>query len=158
MMILAIIMAVMHHARAVALAAVSAAFGLERSLHLCKLRSETTEHSLNDMVGPNAKALISNFSRQMPISQMPSKTHELIRICMPDFDNKLRGGLILQQPPVVKLQGISIGHRHRLWKVEKDIFAFIRTEANAAAMACVKIQGDSASCLFLRPMPRRAMN
>jgi hypothetical protein len=57
----------------VAVAAVSAAFGLEGGLHLYKIRSEAMEHILNHMVGPNAKNLVSNFGRQMPISQMPSK-------------------------------------------------------------------------------------
>jgi hypothetical protein len=79
----------------VAVAAVSAAFGLEGGLRLYKIRSEAMEHSLDHMVGPNAKNLVSNFSRQMPISQMPSKAHKLIQIFMPDFNNKFRGGLNL---------------------------------------------------------------
>jgi hypothetical protein len=76
----------------VAVAGVSAAFGLERDLHPCKICSEAEEHILDHVVRPNAKNLVSNFSRQMPISQMPSKAHKLIGIFMPDFDNKLRGG------------------------------------------------------------------
>ncbi len=87
MMMPTLIMAVM-----VAVTAVSAAFGLEGGLDLYKIRSEAMEHILDHIVGPNAKNLVSNFSRQMPISQMPSKAHELIRIFMPDFDNKLRSG------------------------------------------------------------------
>jgi hypothetical protein len=79
----------------VPVAAVSAAFRLEGGLHLYEVRSEAVEHILNDMVGPNAKNLVSNFSRQMPISEMPSKTHKLIGIFMPDFDNKLRSGMNL---------------------------------------------------------------
>jgi hypothetical protein len=56
------------------------------------------------------------------------------------------------------LQAISIGHRNRFRKIEKDIFALIRSQANAAAMACVKIESERAFRLFLRPMPRGAMN
>jgi hypothetical protein len=56
------------------------------------------------------------------------------------------------------LQAISVGHRNRLWKIEKDIFALIRSQANAAAMARVKIQSESAYRLFLRPTSGRAMN
>ncbi len=89
---------------------------------------------------------------------MPGKAHELIGFFMPDFDKRLRSGLDLQQPPVFKLQGISIGHRNRFRKVEKDIFALIRSQANAAAMACVKIESERACRLFLRPMPGGAMN
>jgi hypothetical protein len=145
-------------AMVMAVAAVSAAFGLERSLHRCQVRSEPMEHSLNYMIGPNAEDLISNFGRQMPISQMPGNTHELIRIRVPDFYNKLRGGLNLQQPSIVELQGISIGHGYRFWKIEKNIFARIRREANAAAMACVEVERDNAGRLLLRPVPRGAMN
>jgi hypothetical protein len=110
-----------------AVTAVGAAFGLERSLHLYKIRSEAMEHILDHMVGPDAKSLVSNFTRQMSVSQMPSKAYELIELSMPDFDNKLRGGPNLQPPPIFKLQTISIGHRNRLRKVEEDIFALICT-------------------------------
>jgi len=79
----------------VAVTAVSAAFGLEGGLHLYKIRSEAMEHILDHVVGPNAKNLVSNFSRQMPISQMPGKTHKLIGIFMPDLYNELRSGLNL---------------------------------------------------------------
>ena len=139
-------------------AAVSAAFGLEGGLHLYKIRFEVMEHILDHMVGANAKNLVSNLSRQMPISQMPGKAHKLIGIFMPDFDNKLSSGLNLQQPPIFKLQAISIGHRNRFRKVEKDIFALIRSQANAAAMARVEIKSENACRLFLRPEPGGSMN
>jgi hypothetical protein len=142
----------------VAVAAVSAAFGLEGGLHLYKIRFEVMEHILDHMVGANAKNLVSNLSRQMPISQMPGKAHKLIGIFMPDFDNKLSSGLNLQQPPIVKLQAISIGHRNRFREVEKDIFALIGSQANAAAMARVEIESDRASRPFLRPVSGGAMN
>jgi len=142
----------------VVVAAVSAAFGLEGGLYLYKIRFEVMEHILDHMVGANAKNLVSNLSRQMPISQMPGKAHKLIGIFMPDFDNKLSSGLNLQQPPIVKLQAISIGHRNCFRKVEKDIFALIGSQANAAAMARVEIESDRASRPFLRPVSGGAMN
>jgi hypothetical protein len=153
MMIPTVIMIVM-----AAVAAVSAAFGLEGGLHLDKIRSEAMEHIFDHMVGPNAKNLVSNFSRQMSISQMPGKAHELIRIFMPDFDNRLRSGLNLEPPSIFKLQAISIGHRDRFRKVEKDIFALIRSQANAAAMPSVKIESESACRLLPRPQPGGSMN
>jgi len=142
----------------VAVDAVSAAFGLEGGLHLYKICSEATEHILDHMVRPNAKNLVSNFSRQMPISQMPGKAHKLFRIFMPDFDNGLRGGLNLEPPPILKLQAISIGHRDRFRKVEKDILALISNQANAAAMARVKIESEGACRPFRRPKPGGSMN
>jgi hypothetical protein len=134
-----------------AVTAVGAAFGLERGLHLLEIRSEGMEHLLHHSVGPDAKSLVSNFNRQMSVSQMPSKAHKLIWLSMPDFDNKLRGGPDLQPPPIFKLQAISIGHRNRLGKVEEDILAFIRSQANAPAMARFKIKRKNACRLFPRP-------
>jgi hypothetical protein len=56
------------------------------------------------------------------------------------------------------LQAISIGHRNRVRKIEKDIFALIRSQANAAAMARVKIESEGACRLFRRPKPGGSMN
>jgi hypothetical protein len=46
-----------------AVSAVGAAFRLERDLNLYEIRSEAMEHILDHMVGPDAKSLVSNFSR-----------------------------------------------------------------------------------------------
>jgi hypothetical protein len=102
----------------VAVVTVSATFGLEGGVHLYKIGTEASEHILDHVVGPNAKNLLLNFSRQMPIPQMPSKTHKLSRIFVPHFDNQLRSGLNLQPPPVFELQAISIGHGNRFRKVK----------------------------------------
>jgi hypothetical protein len=56
------------------------------------------------------------------------------------------------------LQAISIAHRNCSWKIEKDIFPLIRSHANAAAMARLKIESESARRLFLRPLSGTAMN
>jgi hypothetical protein len=141
-----------------AVAAVSSAFGLEGGLHLCEIRSETMEHVLDYMVRPNTKDLVSDFSRQMPVSQVPGKPHKLIGVLMPDFDNKFRSGLDLQPSSIVQLQAISIRHCTGFRKIEKDIFSLISSQTNAAAVARVKIERESACQLFLRPLPGGAMN
>jgi hypothetical protein len=141
-----------------AVTAVSATFRLERSLHLHEFCAEAIEHFFDHMVGPNAKNLVSNFSRQVAISEMPSKTDKLTGIVVSDFDNQLGSGANLQPPPVFQLQAISIGHSNRFRKVEKNIVSLIRSEDDAAAMARVEIESKSACRFFLRPMPGRAMN
>jgi len=142
----------------VAVAGVSAAFGLERDLHLHEIRSKTNEHILDHVVRPNAKNLTSNFSRQMPISQMPRKARQLIGIFMSDFDNELCCSLNLEPSAVFKLQAISISHGNRLGKVEQDIFAVIPNQANAASMARVKIESERSCRVFRRPIPGESMN
>jgi hypothetical protein len=153
MMMFTVIMVVM-----VTITTVSATFRLERGLQLYKLRSEAMEHLLDHMIGPDAENLVANFSRQMPVSQMPGKAHELIGIFVPYFDNGLRIGSHLEQSSIVKLQGVPIGHRNRFRKIEKDVFALIRGQANAAAMARVEIERQRAGRAFPGPMPGRPMN
>ena len=77
----------------VAVTAVRAAFGLERNLYLHEVRSETVEHILDHMVWANAKGIIPNLRWKMPIPQMPSYTHQLMVILMPDFNDLLGGRL-----------------------------------------------------------------
>ena len=133
--------------------AISPSFRLERSLHPHKMRSQGNEHVLDHMIGPNAKDIACNFSGQMTISQMPSKTRNLTGVFVPDFDDELGSGLNLQQSPILELQAISVGHRNRFWKVEKDVLTLIRGQANAPAVTRIKIESDCACRLLLRPMP-----
>jgi len=79
----------------VAIAGVSAAFGLERDLQPCKICSEAKEHILDHVVRPNAKNLVSNLSRQMAISQMPREASKLVVVFVLDFDNELSRSLHL---------------------------------------------------------------
>jgi hypothetical protein len=130
MMMLLVIMVVM-----VAVSAIGAAFGLKGGMNFYKIRSEATEHVLDDMVGTNAKDVVSNLRRQMAISQMPREAYKLMRIFVPDFDNSFGGGLNSEPPPIFQLQAISIGHGNRFVKIEKDVFALICRQANAASMA-----------------------
>ena len=153
MMMFTVIMVVM-----VAITTVSAAFRLERVLQLYKLRSEAMEHLLDHMIGPDSKNLVANFGRQMPVPQMPGEAHELLGILVPDFHNRLRSGLHYEQSPIFKLQGVPIGHRNRFRKIEKDVLALIRGQANAAAMARVEIERERAGRAFPGPMPGGPMN
>jgi hypothetical protein len=153
MMTSAVIMLVM-----MAVTPVSAAFGLEGSARVHKIRSQAMQHLFDHMVRPNAKNLAANFGRQMPIAQMPRKARELIGIFMPDLDNELGSGPDFQQPSIVKFQTVSISHGNRLRKVEEHIFTLVRPQANATAMARVEIESDGACRLFLWPMPGDAMN
>jgi len=111
----------------VAVAAVRTALGLKGSAHIYEIGSEAAEHVLDHMVGPNTKNLISNFSCQMSISQMPCQAHTLIGIFMSDFDEKFGSRLDPQPSSIMESQAIAIRHCDRFWKVEKDILALIRT-------------------------------
>jgi hypothetical protein len=110
------------------------------------------------VIGPNAQHIVANFGRQMPVSQMPGEAHQLIWILVPDLNNELRLGNDPQPPPIVQLQAVAIGNCDGLRKVEKDVFALVHRQANAAAMAGIEIEGEDAGRLFLRPLAGGAMD
>jgi hypothetical protein len=116
------------------------------------------EHRLDHMIRTNAKNAAANFSRQVPVSQMPGKAHELIRILVPDFDNRLRSRPHHEQSPILKLQGVPVGHGNRFRQIEKHILALIRNESDPAAMALLKIEGEGARRMFPGPMSGAPMN
>jgi hypothetical protein len=116
------------------------------------------EHLLDHVVGPNAKDMVSNFRRQMPIAEMPSQTYELVGIFVSDLYNRFSGGLNLEPPPVLELQSVSVGHGNRFLKIEKDILTLVCRQANAPAMASFKIESESSCYFFFRPVTRGAMN
>jgi hypothetical protein len=62
----------------VAVVAIGATLRLERDVHFRELGAEAAEHLLDDMVGSNAENLVPNFSRQMPVSEMPGQARELV--------------------------------------------------------------------------------
>jgi len=142
----------------VIVAAVRAAFGLKRCLHLHELRAKAMEHIFDHMVGPDPKNVVSNFGRQMTVSQMPHKAEELMGIFVSDFDNRFRSRLNLQPPPVFQLQAISIGHGNCFRKVKKHIFTLVRGQTNTSAVARIKIERQSACRCFFRPMAGGSMN
>jgi hypothetical protein len=119
MMMLAVMMFVM-----VAMP-VSAAFRLKGGLGFLKIRSQTKEHIFYYMVGPNQKNMVSNFGRQMPITQVPCQAHQLDRIFVSDFNNVLHSGLNLQPSSIVELQPVSFSHGNGCWKIKKNIVPLI---------------------------------
>ena len=128
----------------VAVVAIGATLGLERDVYFRELGPEAAEHLLDDMVGANAENLASNFSRQMPVSEVPSQAHKLVGIFVPNFDNMLCSSLNHEPSPIFKLQTISVSHGNGFRKVQENIFACVSSQANAAAVTRIKIESESA--------------
>src|SRR5262245_31526948 len=142
----------------VAVAAVRTALGLKGSAQVYEIRSEAVEHILDDMVGPNAKNLVLNFSRQVSISQMPCQAHALIGIFVPDFYEKFGSRLDLQPSSIIELQTISIRHCNRFREIDQDLFALVSRHPDATAMARVGVERQSVERFFLWPMPGGPMD
>ena len=127
-------------------------------MYFRELCAEAAEHVLDDMVWSNAKNLVPNFSWQMPVSEVPREAHKLVWIFVPNFDNMLGSSLNHQPSPIFKLQTISVSHGNGFRKVQENIFACVSSQANAAAVAGIEIESESAYGVFLRPMTSGAMN
>jgi len=94
----------------------------------------------------------------MPVSEMPGQARELVWISMPNFNDTLGSCPNHQPSPIFKLQTISVSHGNGFRKVQENIFACVSSQANAAAVAGIEIESESAYGVFLRPMTSGAMN
>jgi hypothetical protein len=106
----------------------------------------------------DAKNIVANFRRQMPVSQMPGKAHKLLRVPVPDFDDGLRSRLNLEPSAIFELQAIAVSHRDSLGKIEQYVFSLIGGQPNSAAMARVEVERDRACGVLCRPLPGGSMN
>jgi hypothetical protein len=114
---------------------VSAALWLKRRPYFTKICAKAKQHVLDHVVRPNSKDAVSNFGRQMTVTQMPGQSYKLIRILMPHFDNIFGRGPNFEPSSIFELQTIPICHSNRIRKIEKDVFTLIRRQPNAAPMA-----------------------
>jgi len=142
----------------VAMAAIGAPLGLERGLDPREVGAKFAEHVLDHVIGPNAKDLVADFSRQMSVAEMPGKARKLVRIVMPDLDDELGRRPHLEPSAVGELQPIAIRHGDSPGKVEQHVVAPIRREANAATMARIKIERQNTRGFIAWPVPGGAVN
>jgi hypothetical protein len=77
---------------------------------------------------------------------------------MPDLDNQLHCGLYLQPPPIFELQPVSVRHGNGFWKVEENLFASIRHQTDATAVALLEIEREGSDRLVPWPKPGGTMN
>jgi hypothetical protein len=137
---------------------ISPTFGLKWSRHLGELRAEPRQHRLDHVVGADAQGVVPNFGWQMPITQVPPQAGELPGIRMPDFDERLLGRANFQPPAVLELQAIAIRHCNGLRKIEQNIVAFVRREANPPAVALFEIESENSYRCVRGPFAVRSVN
>jgi len=146
------------HRVAFTMAAIGAALGLKRRLHLHEIRSQAFEHRFDHMIGPNAKTRATNLRRQVTVAQVPGKTGELFGISMADLYHRLRSRLYFEPSPVLQPQAVSIGHGNRLRQIEEELFALVGDQTNTPAVTLFETKSDGSCSLVLWPAPAGAMN
>ncbi len=90
-----------------ALAAVGAAFRIERCLDLDQPRPQTAHHRFDDVVAPDSQATACDLRRQVTVAKMPGDANQMLRIVAANFDQRLRRRDDLYQPAVLEHQRVA---------------------------------------------------
>jgi len=64
---------------------VSPTFRLKSSLHTVKSGTESLEHFFNHVIGPDPQGIFANVGGEMPISQVPGQSHQLMVVRLSDL-------------------------------------------------------------------------
>lgn len=135
-------------------ACIGSTFGIERRFDRDHFCAETFHHIFDDVVAANAKSLADNLRRQMPVTEMPSDAHEMMRIGTANLDQRFRRGDHLDQAPVFEHQCIATAQRSGFFKVQKKFHAARAGHRQATAMPVVEIEHDGVGG-GLRPLVLR---
>lgn len=142
---------------AMAMAAISAALGLERSIAFGEFSAEPHQHGFDHMVWPNDEGIGLDFRWQMPVTQVPSQPGELMGIAMPHLHHGLKRGANPQPSAIVEPQPVAIRHGDRLWEIEQHVVARIGNKLHSAAVPRIEVERYGALRLCLEPVPLSMM-
>src|SRR5215470_11029380 len=100
---------------------VSPTFRLKSSLHTVKSGTESLEHFFNHVIGPDPQGVFANLREEMPISQMPGQSHQLMMVRVSDLYQRFGSGVDPQPGTVVELEAVAVGHRDCLRQIKQDV-------------------------------------
>jgi hypothetical protein len=91
----------------VAVAGISATFGVERRLNLDDTRAQAPHHRLDDVIAPDPQTVSRDLRRQMAVTKMPSNPDEVPRVLTTNFKQRFRRRYDFHQPAVIEHQRIT---------------------------------------------------
>jgi hypothetical protein len=94
------------------------------------------------MVMRDIDRISGDFSRRMPVADMPGHGEQAQRVLGADLHQALGRGGNANQPAILKLQRIAIGKHGRLIQIEQKLGASIASQGHAAAVALLVIKRD----------------
>lgn len=124
----------------VAAAGISPPLRIERCLDVDDAGAEPFHHGLDHMVVADAQATPGDLRRQMPIAEMPCHPHQLRGVGGTDFEEMLRRGHHLHQPPVIEHQRVAPAQGDGLRQIEQKIKPTRARHPLAAAVAVIEIE------------------
>jgi len=127
---------------------ISAAFRIERRLDRRDLGAEPARHVLDDVIPPNAQALLEQFGRQMPVAEMPGDAGERGGVGGANFGQFLGRGDHFDDPPVVERQPVAAAQHHRFGQVEQEGEPAHAGHRDAAAVTVVIVENHRIGRLF----------
>lgn len=123
-------------------ARVRATLGIERRLDLDDARAQPFHHRLDDVIAADAQAFRHDLGRQMAIAEMPGDPDQMQRIGAADFEQRLRGGHNLDQPPVLEDQRIAAAQRDRVLEIEQEFEPARARHRHPPPVPVVEIEHD----------------
>src|SRR5262245_48207884 len=127
---------------AVFMAAVGAAFRLKCRLQMDQPRAEAAEHVFDDVIRSNAKSLVPQFGRHVPVAEVPREPHELTRVVSANIDHRLGCSTNHEPSAIFDLLPIAIAHRRRAVQMEKNFVSLICNQTNPAPMPVVEVERE----------------
>jgi hypothetical protein len=144
----------------VAITAIGAALGIERSFYLDHPRAQPLHHLLDHVIAPDTQCLPRNLRRQVTIAKMPGNTDQVLRIATAYFQERLGCSDHLDQPAVLEHQCIAAAQGGCTLEIEQKFKPSGASHRRAAAVTIVKIEHDGIGRRFapamMRPDLRRA--
>lgn len=139
-MIMVIVAVVIVAVVTVAAAGIGPPLRIERCLDMDDAGAEPFHHGLDHMVVADAQATPGDLRRQMPIAEMPRHPHQLRGVDGTDFEEMLRRGHHLHQPPVIKHQRVAPAQGDGLRQIEQKIEPARARHTLPAAVAVIEIE------------------
>jgi hypothetical protein len=125
-----------------AAAGIGAALGIERRFDLDHASPQSLHHRLDDMIAPDAQAPGRDLRRQMTVTEMPGKPHQMLGIAASDLGQRLRRGDDLDQPVIVKHQRVTTSQHGCGFQIEQKFKAARSPHRHPPPVTIVEIEND----------------
>jgi hypothetical protein len=126
---------------------ISAALWVEWSLDLDNAGAEPLRHILDNVIAPDAQALVQQFSRQVTIAQMPGDADEGGLVRAADLRQILRRGDNFNYAPIIQRKAIARPQHDSLRQIKEKGDAAHASHRNTAPIAIVIVKNDRVSRL-----------
>jgi hypothetical protein len=121
---------------------IGAAFRIERRFDFDDARAQPCHHRLDDVIAPDAQSFPRYLGRQMPITEVPGDSHQMLRIVAADFHERFRCRHDLDQPAVLEYQGVAIPQCDGALQIKQKLEPACAGHRHPPAVTIVEIQHD----------------